>query len=63
MANGKTMTTAAGYPVADKQNSMSAGALKGVSRDIQIRMMSHFYKANSAYGKSMAQTSALRRSR
>jgi catalase len=47
------MTTAAGTPVADNQNSQTAGPLGPMlmlPRFTQLRQIGHFYKADPDYG-------------
>jgi catalase len=51
------MTTAAGTPVADNQNSQTAGPRGPVPmllRFIQVRQIGHFYRANPDYGSRVA---------
>jgi catalase len=71
------MTTAAGVPVADNQNTLTAGPRdpvladyqlmekmahfnrervpeRMVPREIQLRQVRHFYKADAAYGEGIA---------
>jgi len=51
------MTTAAGTPVADNQNSQTAGPrgpVLTVPRFIQVRQRGHFYRADADYDSCVA---------